>query len=88
MKKIYDELRKKSIEYINKLLERNTSDQFYHPLQDKKWFDLFLKMWNSIMKFFNMKNMMITINKALKSLLIKIGFSEKDADEISNETFI
>jgi len=87
MRTIYEELRVRSIGYINTLLENNTTDEFYNPLDEMSWFELFKKLWNTIMKFFKLNIMMVTVRKAFKDLLIRIGFKNDDAEEISKETY-
>lgn len=87
MKTIYEELRNKSIIYINALLKKNTDDGYYNPLDEMNWFDVFKKLWNTIMKFFNFMDMMVTVRDAFKHFLIKLGFNHEDAEGISKETY-
>ena len=87
MRTIYEELRVRSIGYINTLLKYNTSDEYYNPLDEMDWLDVFKKLWNSLMRVLKLDNMMITVRNAFKDLLIKIGFNNGDAEEISKETY-
>jgi len=87
LKEIYKDLREKSITYVNTLLSTHISDNYFNPIDEECWFDIFKKCWNTIMKFLNFKNLMITVRDAFRELLIKLGFSHDDADQISKETF-
>lgn len=87
MRIIYDELRVNSIELINTLLKDNITE-YYNPLDEMSWFDILKKMWNTIMKFLSLTKLMITVRNAFKDLLIKIGFSNDDAEEISKEIYL
>jgi hypothetical protein len=39
------------------------------------------------MSFLNLDKFMVTVRDAFKELLIKIGFNNDDAEEISKETY-
>jgi GTPase SAR1 family protein len=87
MRGIYQELRLRSIGYITTLLRYNTTDDYYNPLDEMDWMDVFKKMWNTLMRFLRLDELMITVRNAFKELLIKIGFNNEDAEEISKETY-
>ena len=51
------------------------------------WFDVFKKLWNTLMRVLKFDKMMVTVRNAFKDLLLKIGFNNDDAEEISKETY-
>jgi len=51
------------------------------------WFDIFKKIHNTIMDFFGLKDFMITIREEFKRILVKMGFSGDEAENISKETY-
>jgi GTPase SAR1 family protein len=87
MKTIYEELRERSIGYINTVLRNNTTDDYYNPLDEMNWFDVVKKVWNTLMSLLRLDNFMITVGAAFKEFLIKIGFNNEDAEVIAKETY-
>jgi len=51
------------------------------------WFDLFKKLYNTIMGWFGLINLMVTVREGFKGLLIKLGFSDQEAADISKEIY-
>ena len=84
---IYKSLQMKSIDDINSNLQTHITHKFFNPIDDDSWFSIFKKMWNTFVKFINFENLMVTVKDAFKELLIKLGFSETEAEKISKETY-
>jgi len=83
----YTKLKQRSTKYICDLLDKNITNIYYNPLNEMTWFDIFKKIHNTIMDFFGLKDFMITIREEFKRILVKMGFSGDEAENISKETY-
>jgi hypothetical protein len=88
MKRMYDDLRQRSIFYVNTILRKNVSDDYFNILEEMDLFDVLKKMWNTLMKTLKLNDFMITVRYSFKQLLISIGLNDDDADEIAKETYL
>lgn len=83
----YFTLKTKSKTYIAGLLKANVTNQFYNPISEEKWVDVFKKMYNTIAKFLGFKTLMISVREGFQDLLIKLGFTNDEAHEIASEIY-
>jgi len=84
---IYKKYKGISKSYVYQLLKYNVTNDYYNPLSEMNWFDLFKKLYNTIMGWFGLINLMVTVREGFKGLLIKLGFSDQEAADISKETY-
>jgi len=81
-KDYYIKLRNKSYNEIHNLMKIIIKG-YFNPIDEFHWTDIFKKMINTIVGFLGL-NINYYINITLKELLIKLGFNDKEAEEISN----
>jgi len=84
---MYIKLRNQSKAYVKKLLRKNVTNEFYNPIGDGKWYDVFKRMYNTLALFFGLKKWMISVRDGFKDLLIKLGFADDEAQQIAGEAF-
>lgn len=85
-KQPYGVLRQRSKNYIDQLLSMNVNDEFYSPVAELGLLNIIKKVVNTFLKLIGMNSLMFEVRDGFFELLIKLGFSERDAKEISCET--
>jgi len=85
-KDLYHKLRVRSLGFLKSLLDANITNEFFNPVGQIGLYDTMKMVINTFLKMIGMNNWMFHIREGFIELLIRLGFSEHDANELSRET--
>lgn len=81
----YDRLRHESKEMLLASIEKYALDKPKKIYHTNTLIKFIKRLWNGLCEFFDIKSWQVSINRALFELLRKMGFSEEEAKDITNQ---